>query len=327
MSVAADDALPVRQVEVRSGPGLTEAAAFERWEAHMSETYFPLAVSPVPAGEFHGWISCGRYGDVEVTAVGSTPQQVRRTDRLIADDADEYLLAGIFVAGRGRLQLGGRVTAIGPGEMVLYRSGRRYRWDIEGRWEKTVVQVPISRLTEHSGLLASEIPDVIGLPAHGPAGLVSRFFRDVADLQRRDCADARLLMHPALDLLTAALRLSSGSAPGPSADALARRRILDHMRANCHDPALTVERIAQSCMMSRRTLYRMFEDVDGGPATVLRRMRVELAARLLIDSALPVGRIAKASGFAADRHFYRAFRGEMGTTPTAFRAAVSERSR
>ncbi|WP_369640391.1 hypothetical protein, partial [Nocardia sp. JMUB6875] len=277
MSSEIDPAPAVRRLEVRSGPELPRELAFEHWEAQMIETYFPLAVAPLEAPEFHGAITHARYGAVDVTTVGSAPQQVRLTDRLIAGADDEYLLASICVRGRGRLHLDDRIAEIGPGEMVFFGSSRELHWEFDRDWEKTVLQVPLSQLRDHSGLTLADVPLAVTVPNAGPAAVVSGFFRRLADLQQREPDSAALLAEPALDLLAAAVSLAGGHTP-PNRTALARERVLAFMRAECADPDLSVDRIAQACMLSRRALYRLFDGLEGGPAAALRRIRTEHAA-------------------------------------------------
>lgn len=322
--------LLVRKVEVRSGTGLPRLKAFERWEAQMIETYFPLAVSPPASGspvasrDFHGRITHGRYGDVDVTAIGATPQRVRLTDKLIAAAEDEYLLASIGAAGRGRLHLDGKVAEIGAGDMVFFGSAQKLEWDFENPWEKTVLQIPLRRLREHSGLTLEDVPLGRTLAHTSSAAVVSRFFLDLARLQRRSPEEAALLAEPALDLLVAAVRVAAGAASPQAADAaFDRQRVLDYMRTHFADPGFTVDRIAQGCMLSRRTLYRIFDRLDEGPAGVLRRMRVDHARGLLANTYLPMSSIALGSGFLSERAFFRTFRELTGMTPGEYRAAFA----
>ncbi|GAB2510750.1 hypothetical protein GCM10027167_11150 [Nocardia heshunensis] len=98
-----------------------------------------------------------------------------------------------------------------------------------------------------------------------------------------------------------------------------RTQILTYLRKSYTDPNLTIDEVAQACLVSKRTLYRVCEDI-GGPALLVRRMRVEHARRLMrADPARSLSAIAAASGFATDRHFYRQFRQETGLTPGQFR--------
>lgn len=315
----------VRRIELQSGEAPSAAELFDQWEAQMSELYVPLAVSPVAVEDFRGWINRGCYSDVELSTIGSTPQHVRRTERLIARTDDEFLTATIQTRGRGRLHQDGRVAAVAPGTMVFYDSTRPYRFELDDEWAMAVVQVPLRRLREQIGATDHRLATAVALPRHGPAGLVSRYFRELATVQDQRPEQTALLVAPALNLLAAAVNLAAGSPPPEhSSDALARQRVLAFIRTRCTDPELTVDRIAEGCMMSRRTLYRVFDDTEEGPAAFLRSMRVERACELLtLDPRVPIAVVAHASGFLTERHFYRAFRHEKATTPAAFRALDS----
>lgn len=298
--------------------------AFERWEAQVSAAYVPLAVSPKPTESFHGHIEHGRYGDLELTVVGSTPQVIHRTGRLIARTEDEFLLASIPLSGSARLHQDERVAEVGPGGIVFYDTSRPYHWEFDQQWEQVVLQVPLSRLRDRYGVVGTEVPTATAFSKESAPGIVAQFFRGVAGLQGIDPGGAALLAEPGMDLLAAAVVSASGGIPrDQSADVLNRQRVLSFMRDNCSDPELGVERIAEGCRMSRRTLYRVFGEFEGGPGTVLRRMRIERACELLrATPQLPLSAVARASGFLTERSFYRSFRLEMGTTPGTFRTLV-----
>ncbi|MVU78910.1 helix-turn-helix domain-containing protein [Nocardia sp. ET3-3] len=288
----------------------------------MTAAYVPLAVSPKPTGRFHGYIEHASYEELDLSVIGSTPQLIQRTDSLINRTGDEFLLASIPTLGTARLHQDGRAADVGPGGIVFYDSTRPYHWDAHQEFEQVVVQVPLSRLRERYGVENLEIPTATHFSADTAPGIVAQFFRGIAGLQRTDPSAAALLAEPGMDLLAAAVVAASGRTPrDQSADALNRQRVLTYMRANCADPDLGVDRIAEGCRMSRRTLYRVFGEFEGGPGTVLRRMRIERACDLLRNAPqLPLSAVAKASGFLTERSFYRSFRLEMGTTPGAFRA-------
>lgn len=311
----------VNRIEVRSGGEQASSEAFESWEAHVSEAYVPLAVSPKPTGRFAGHIEHSRYHDLDLTVVGSSRQTIHRTNRLIARANDEFLLASIPLSGQARLYQDGRVAQVRPGEIVFYDTTRPYHWDFEDDWEQVVVQVPLSRLRERYGITDPEIATATAFSGDTAPGIVAEFFKGVAELRRTDPQGAALLAEPGADLLAAAVMVATGQMPrDQSADVLNRQRVLTFMRAHCADPDLGVDRIAEGCSMSRRTLYRVFGEVEGGPGTVLRRMRIERACDLLRNAPqLPLSAVAKASGFLTERSFYRSFRLEMGTTPGSFR--------
>jgi AraC-like DNA-binding protein len=103
---------------------------------------------------------------------------------------------------------------------------------------------------------------------------------------------------------------------------MARQQVLAFLRARHGDPGLGVDDVAHACMISRRTLYRLFEGTPDGIGGLLRGIRIEHARALLLsDASRPAESIALACGFAGERQFYRVFRHETGCTPGEFRAA------
>jgi transcriptional regulator GlxA family with amidase domain len=123
--------------------------------------------------------------------------------------------------------------------------------------------------------------------------------------------------------MASALMISSGRAPHDNAaSSLTRQRVHAFLRARHGDPVLTADDVARACLISRRTLYRLFEGAPGGVGSMLREIRVEHAQALLrAGPSRPLGAIALACGFAGERQFYRAFRQVTGSTPGEFRAA------
>lgn len=311
----------IRRVDLRSTGDSPATQVFDRWEAELSEAYVPLAISPSGTGDFRAWIEHGRYDGVELSTLGSTRQRVHRTDRLIARTAGEFLHTSIQIAGRGRLHQDGRVADVGPGAMVFYDSTRPYHWEFDSDWEMAAVQVPAATLHERLGLTLREIPTALIIAPGTPAGLVADYFRELTDLQSRAPEQARALADSAVDLLTSAISLTRRQAlPSDAVRSLAARRVMEYMRAHCTDPDLTVDRIAEGCAISRRTVYRVFDGFDGGPAAILRGLRVEHACTLIRNRpGLPLAAVARASGFQVERQFYRAFRVEKGMTPSEFR--------
>jgi AraC family transcriptional regulator len=68
------------------------------------------------------------------------------------------------------------------------------------------------------------------------------------------------------------------------------------------------------------TLARGFRAVYGcSVGTYLRRLRVELAGRWLVETDLPLAEIALAAGFCDQSHFSNLFRRTVGVTPSHYR--------
>jgi LacI family transcriptional regulator len=88
--------------------------------------------------------------------------------------------------------------------------------------------------------------------------------------------------------------------------------------------AIGVPDVVNESGVSRRTLERRFASMIGHSIlSELIRCRLERAKRLLLETDLPVYRIAASSGFASVKTFNRAFRRAGGRTATLFRAQAA----
>lgn len=86
--------------------------------------------------------------------------------------------------------------------------------------------------------------------------------------------------------------------------------------------AIGVNDVAREVSASRRTLERKFQQVTGRPVFAeIRRLRIERAKRLLLDTSLPVKQVARAAGFAGNVQLYQVFRRFVHVAPTEFRQA------
>ncbi|WP_410873821.1 helix-turn-helix domain-containing protein [Nocardia sp. A7] len=298
---------------------------FAEWESKLSESYVPLAVDAQRDQPFHGRIQRHRLRDFDLSTVSGSGQRIRRTKRGIARTDGEFLLASIVTEGFGRLHQDGRIAAVRPGEMVFYDTTRPYHWDIEGSWAQVVVQAPLAELRTQMGTESARLPTAVTVAADSAGGVVAGFFRQLAAVQRAAPEQAAVLADNGVSLLASAVRLAAGELPtGEPAQALSREQVLAFMRARCTDPSLTIDAIARACLVSRRGLYRLFDEVGEGLSAVLRRMRVECAKAMLVgDSLKSTASIAASAGFSSERHFFRAFREETGMTPREYRLAAA----
>ncbi|MGX1806376.1 helix-turn-helix domain-containing protein [Nocardia sp. NPDC055321] len=308
-------------VDVRSTPEVSEQQAFEQWEAAVAQAYVPLVVTPVHPGEFRARIVQSRFDEMDVSTVTATSQHISRLPRLIHEPDEPYLFASITTQGRGWLEQDGRVGEMANRGLMLYVSSRPFTAHFEQNWGLVAVQVPLSRVVRASGVASDRIPTAVRFPPEGAAGIVGRFFCGLAQLQQTAPEQAAELARHGTGLLASVVQLAAGQTPHEEAgQALARQHALSYIQRHFADPGLTVDDVAAACSVSRRTLYRLFEEGDDGVAAVLRRLRIERALALIrTDQTRPLLSIARASGFVSERQFYRAFRREMGMTPGEFR--------
>jgi transcriptional regulator GlxA family with amidase domain len=101
------------------------------------------------------------------------------------------------------------------------------------------------------------------------------------------------------------------------------RRVLDHVMAN-PDGDLRTSVLAANAGVSVRHLTRLFrEQLGEPPGQLVRRLRLELTARMLTSTDLPLREIAHACGFASTETLRQAFVSSYHITPSLFRATHS----
>lgn len=81
----------------------------------------------------------------------------------------------------------------------------------------------------------------------------------------------------------------------------------------------SVEMLASKLNQSRSNLHRRLTKLTGeSPSSMIRRIRIELGAQLLLQKTGTVSEVAYAAGFKSVAHFSRIFRDHFDQTPTEF---------
>ncbi len=90
--------------------------------------------------------------------------------------------------------------------------------------------------------------------------------------------------------------------------------------------AIQVKDVLREVPVSRRWLERRFREVLGrGPAAEIRRIRLERAKRLLLETEMPVPEVARLAGFGSREYLAAVFRSELNESPRQYRNRVQAR--
>ena len=101
------------------------------------------------------------------------------------------------------------------------------------------------------------------------------------------------------------------------------RGVLDHIMANPGGDLRTAV-LAANAGVSVRHLTRLFrEQLGEPPGRLVRRVRLEVAARMLASTVLPLAQIARACGFSSAETLRQAFVASYRIAPSLFRATQS----
>ncbi|WP_169727320.1 helix-turn-helix domain-containing protein [Segniliparus rugosus] len=151
--------------------------------------------------------------------------------------------------------------------------------------------------------LVQEIFSVDGLDAFGVkqyiSGVVSLTLRS---MRKAYCADKSSMLREQLVLL---------------------REIQSYVDGHITDPNLCSDMIAAGLGISKRMLYRVFEDQPESPYKLIQRKRVYYVRDILAAGGRDISlkKLAVESGFGSDRTLVRAFQRVLGTTPTSYMRA------
>lgn len=125
-----------------------------------------------------------------------------------------------------------------------------------------------------------------------------------------------------VEMICACLRTTAArtrNAQAPIQDVLLRRakRVIE---ANLQSPQLTPEFLCRSLGVSRRSLYRLFEPLDGVHQYILgQRLHRIITALSDPDDHRRIADLAAMYGFSCQETFWRAFKRRYGVTPADVR--------
>jgi AraC-like DNA-binding protein len=210
-------------------------------------------------------------------------------------------------------------AALGPGSVLLGNEGDRYTCVHEvGLGDVCVCFGYSRRVLEEAG-------SSLGIDARfrGVALGPSPAFAAIPAIAR---ARAPGLEEAALDLLSRVLAADAGTArlqrPRP-ADERRAVEALRHMDAHAAEP-LSLTTLAERARLTRFHFLRSFRAAIGTtPHQSLVAARLRRAAKLLLETRLPVTDVAFEAGFGDLSNFIRTFRRATGRSPRAFRQGLS----
>ncbi|WP_241023549.1 helix-turn-helix domain-containing protein [Burkholderia sp. Ac-20365] len=144
-------------------------------------------------------------------------------------------------------------------------------------------------------------------------GALKLIRRDMGDNMARRVAERLSIC--SRDMLNAIFEDVVGNTPAEKVRAAAH-----WLQDNCRRQ-VTIEDAAQVAAMSERSLLRHFRSELGmTPSDYLMHARLQVVCSLLVETDLPVDKVAKRAGLTSGDHLARSFRRHMKTSPTEYRA-------
>jgi AraC-like DNA-binding protein len=291
------------------------------WTDMVCDTYVQLECEPnAGANVIEGRIVSAEVAALSLSEVTSTAQLVRRTPAKIARASEDYFLVSIQTVGHGVVAQDGREAVLGPGDFALYDSTRPYTLSFDDAFQQYVLMLPgrtlRTALRDTDRLTANLVSG-----ARGAGHLMINMIRTLAaDIDTLAPESAVAVADSVTQILIAGLSALPAARRQPVSQLCSyhRERVMAYVRANLHDPGLTVKAIAAQMRVSPSTLHRIWAGEACSLADWIWAQRLDAARRDLCDpgqAARSVSAIAFSWGFNDAAHFSRAFRARFGCSP------------
>jgi signal transduction histidine kinase/ligand-binding sensor domain-containing protein/DNA-binding response OmpR family regulator len=96
-------------------------------------------------------------------------------------------------------------------------------------------------------------------------------------------------------------------------------RIMKVINTNLSDPDFNVEKLTEDVGISRAQLHRKMKEIAGiSTGEFIRNLRLEQAARLIVEDKINVTQVAYAVGFNNQTHFSTVFKKHFGLSPSEY---------
>ncbi|MGK9200622.1 helix-turn-helix domain-containing protein [Sinorhizobium meliloti] len=269
--------------------------------------------------------------------------------------AEAFQLGDIVVAeahlGRQRyVRSPGRVRRDGMDHFVLnlYRKGGWSAQTPQGEFEGAAGQVCVIDLSCElitdepdcslvalfvpRSLLEERLPNLGALHGSAPSGPYAVLLAEYLDMLARrlptlSAGGETALSQATCEMLAACISpsLENVAVARPGLELVLRRRAKRFIEARLHSAELNADAICNAVGVSRRTLYRLF-DQEGGVLRYIQSRRLERIRSALADPSETrrISEVAAEFGFLRSDHFARVFKHKYGQSPRDMRGLTHQ---
>jgi AraC-like DNA-binding protein len=300
----------------------------EYWSDMVCGTYVQLDCAPLTdtrTQDFQGSITVAELAALQLTHVQSQAQHVARTPAKIASDPEDYFLVSIQAAGQGIISQDGREARLERGDFALYDSTRPYTLRFDAEFQQYVLKLPgrslRTALKDTEQLTATAVSGQRGA-GHLMISMISTLAQDIDTLAPESAA---AVADSVTNILVAGLSALPAARKQPMSQlhAYQLERLKASVRANLHDPQLSVAMLCAQLSTSPSTLHRLWASEACSLSDYIWAQRLEHAKRDLCNpnlAARSISEIAFSWGFNDAAHFSRSFRGRFACSPREMRA-------
>ncbi|MDF3283592.1 helix-turn-helix domain-containing protein [Gordonia sp. N1V] len=302
---------------------------FDVWREAISSAFVPLDAAPLVGAPtaFSGGLASRELGDLQLSEVLGASAWVRRTASTIRRADPGVIKVALQLSGHSTVSQAGREAELGPGDLAVYDTSRRYELALADSFDILVAVIPRETLRIND----SELDDGVARTITSCTGVGALLRPMLCALREQSLGEesmapqgmsAQSLVTDAVaDLVSACLRAAvpdTGIGAGDTVLMSARTYIEGHLG----DPFLTPAAVAAHHHVSLRYLQKLFAQDGDTVAGFIRRLRLERCRGDLADPLQihrSVGAICAANGLVEAAHFSRIFKSAYGMSPRQYR--------
>ena len=328
MTLASHSAAPVSDdtpppARPRSGLAFAD---FDAFDAAITSSFVPLAVTASPAVRFAGRLRSADADRIVFSEVTASAHEVHRSPALIERGGCGYFKLSVMLSGTGILVQDQREVTLSVGDVAIYDTGRPYSLAFDDEFRNFVVMLPkelidvppelvgeltathLARESALGAIVAHTLPNMPAAIANAPGFVRHQLAQTTADLVTTllssSLGQERLDQDPRQALI---------------------RKIRAYIAEHLHAPDLGPDRVAAAHFVSPRRLHGLFQGEDTTVAAYIRTLRLERCHADLMNPAYAdrsVSAIASRWCFMDAAHFSRTFRSHFGVSPRDLRLAA-----
>ncbi|MGQ4387968.1 helix-turn-helix domain-containing protein [Streptomyces sp. SAS_270] len=297
--------------------------AVRAWQ--MAENAF-AAVALRPTGR-HGLRAAVRtraLGDLVIADWRTPDFEGVRTREMADAEADSVILVTVS-EGRQIIETSHDALVLRPGSLALINTGRPGRVVVPGTLVKRAIRIPMTALapfdTGHGSpqsVVFEARDNALSTLLHDYTAGIDQYLGGMSPLEIETARNALLV------LVTGLLRSAQ---PPPlnktSGLSFLRTRIEASIIERLPQGAISVSELAATHNVAVRTVQRAFAESGETVRSVARRHRLAATRSALVNTSLPIARIALRWGFCDASHFSRQFRREFSMSPGDYRDAYA----
>lgn len=297
---------------------------FEHWRELRAKYLFGVTIEVAPDRrmDFVGAFNARPIGGAMVSELRATSYRVSRTSADIARIAGNSMIIGVQLRGGGTLRTANSAEHISAGDMTINHSDLPYSAtpDGDGAFHCRMLKIPLNE----DLLMGAMAEDLVATRPRSNSPLL----RPIQALFNLLTLPGRQVQDPAREVanITRLALASRGRLPLASPEVRQALRSgllragLEIMEHEKFTPDLSPASVAARLGISRRQLFKLFEQSDLSFARTVSAMRIRAARDLLLARpSLTIIDIAYGCGFESLATFYRAFHAAYGVAPRDIR--------